>query len=117
LNRSPWNSVLLLYVRLLSHFYLKTVTLKIAQLASAFTAVTLLLGMGTLSQMTSAQTVQSQINRERHPELRAALRALETARYHLQKGARDFGGKRVEALRDTNKAIEEVQQAIAEDRD
>lgn len=42
---------------------------------------------------------------ERHPEIRAALDALHSAKDHLQHGAHDFGGHRVEAIRATDEAI------------
>ncbi len=97
-------------------------------LTSKFRAVGLLAALAVLTgatvlpqvataQMTPTTTPTMKPNRvERHPELRAALRALENARAALQKGAHDFSGERVEALKDTNKAIQEVQQAIAKDQ-
>lgn len=96
-------------------------------LTAKFRAVRLLAALAVLTsatvlpQVVTAQTTPITTptvkpNRvERHPELRAALRALEAARDALQKGAHDFGGERVEALKDTNKAIQEVRQAIAKD--
>ncbi len=93
-----------------------------SRLAAAVAALTLLTGMAVLPQVATAQmtpttTPTVRPNRqERHPELRAALRALENARNALQKGAHDYSGERVEALKDTNKAIQEVRQAIAKDQ-
>ncbi len=89
-----------------------------SQLTGTMAALALLTGIAALPQVATAQTTPTmKPNRvERHPELRAALRALENARNDLQKGAHDFGGERVEALKDTNKAIQEVQQAIAKDQ-
>ena len=67
--------------------------------------------------MTMHKTMSTIPNgKEKHPELRAALRALMQARTDLQKGAHDFSGERVEALKDTDKAIAEVRQAIAKDK-
>lgn len=93
-----------------------------SRLTGALAALTLLTGVAVLPQLAAAQmtpttkpTVQPN-HQERHPELRAALRALENARTALQKGAHDYSGERVEALKDTNKAITEVQQAIAKDK-
>ena len=53
---------------------------------------------------------------ESHPEIQAALHALENARNHLQKGAHDFGGHRVQALRLTEQAIEQCHAALSYDR-
>lgn len=50
--------------------------------------------------------------REPHPEIYAALRALQNARQHLQHGAHDFGGHRAQALQLTNQAIQECRQAL-----
>jgi pyruvate kinase len=53
--------------------------------------------------------------RERHPEIRAALDALNVARAHLQAGAHDFHGHRVEALKDVDAAIHEAEICMQED--
>jgi hypothetical protein len=53
---------------------------------------------------------------EPHPELRAAIRALERARAHLQRAAHDFGGHRVEAIAAVDRAIEQLNLAIKYDR-
>lgn len=53
---------------------------------------------------------------ERHPLIRKALIALQAARGDLQKAAHDFKGHRVEALEATNNAIEQLQRALACDR-
>ena len=92
-------------------------SLPTSRLAGAVAALTLLTGAAVLPQVATAQMAPNTQNRqERHPELREALRALETARTALQRGAHDYKGKRAEALRDTNKAIQEVQQALAQDQ-
>jgi hypothetical protein len=54
--------------------------------------------------------------RERHPELRQALRALQRARLALQHADRDFGGRRAHAVDLTDQAIREVQAALNYDR-
>ena len=91
-----------------------------SQIAAAVTGIVLVVGAGSVSQITLAQTTattqKNQGYKEQHPELRAALSELKLARTHLQKGAHDFGGERVEALNDTNKAITEVEQAIKADQ-
>lgn len=97
-------------------------SLSTARVVGAVTTLALLTGGAVLPQVSTAQmtpttTPTVRPNRqERHPELRAALRSLEAARDALQRGAHDYKGKRADALRDTNKAIQEVQQAIAQDQ-
>lgn len=54
---------------------------------------------------------------ERHPEIRAAIRALENARRHLQEAAHDFGGHRAEALEAVNHALEQLKLALQYDKD
>ncbi len=53
---------------------------------------------------------------EKHPEIRAAIRALETAKQHLQQGAHDFGGHRTKALEHVNQALEECHRALEFDK-
>jgi hypothetical protein len=55
--------------------------------------------------------------RERHPEIRAALRALERAKKHLQDASHDFGGHRAEALESVDNAIKQLRQALQFDKE
>lgn len=50
--------------------------------------------------------------RERHPHVRAAMKALQTAENQLKRGAHDFGGHRVKALELTQQAKKEIDRAI-----
>jgi|YelNatPaOPRAMG01_1025707.scaffolds.fasta_scaffold44523_4 hypothetical protein len=54
--------------------------------------------------------------RERHPELRQALRALMRARMLLNKAPHDFKGHRADAEKLTTQAIQQVREAMAVDR-
>jgi ABC-type protease/lipase transport system fused ATPase/permease subunit len=54
--------------------------------------------------------------RERHPEIIAAMRALEAAKHHLESAAHDFGGHRVRALEHVNAALGECKAALEYDR-
>jgi hypothetical protein len=47
------------------------------------------------------------------PELNAAKRDLVSGRAHLDKAARDFGGHRAKAVEHLDKAIHEIDEAIA----
>ena len=51
--------------------------------------------------------------RERHPEIREAIRALERAKNDLQHAAHDFHGHRDEALESVNRALNQLQAALA----
>ncbi len=54
--------------------------------------------------------------RERHPEIRAAIRALERSRADLNRANTDFHGHREAALKYIDQALNELQQALASDR-
>ena len=49
---------------------------------------------------------------ERHPQIRAAEHDLASAKYHLQRAARDFGGHRVKAIALIDQAQEELHEAL-----
>jgi hypothetical protein len=53
---------------------------------------------------------------EPHPEINAAVRALERARKHLQLAAHDFGGHRVEAISAIDAALVQLKQALQYDK-
>lgn len=54
--------------------------------------------------------------RERHPEIRQAIRLLTEAQDHLSHGAHDFGGHRVKAMKHVSEALEDLHAALAYDR-
>ncbi len=94
------------------------------QMTATFAGLIAFTGVGMSAvHLLSAPPVSAQVpsptpvvHYEKHPELRAALRNLRIARVDLQKGAHDFQGERVEALKDTDKAIAEIEQALKSDR-
>ena len=53
---------------------------------------------------------------ERHPQIRAAQRDLTSAKNHLQRAARDFGGHRVKAVALIDQAQDELREALKFDR-
>ena len=53
---------------------------------------------------------------EPHPEIRAAIAALERAKTHLQHAAHDFGGHRVEAIGAIDRAHEQLRLALKFDK-
>jgi hypothetical protein len=70
----------------------------------------------TASPTIAPRTQNRTVTAEKHPALRAALRHLKLAKTELQKGAHDFQGERVEALKDTDKAIVDIEKALKIDR-
>lgn len=55
--------------------------------------------------------------RERHPEIREAIRQLNRAKETLQRdAARDFGGHRANAVQQINEAIAQLNQALQADK-
>lgn len=54
---------------------------------------------------------------ERHPQIRAAMRALENAKNHLEHAAHDFGGHRVEAMRAIDEAHHQLEVCLQYDKD
>ena len=54
---------------------------------------------------------------ERHPQIRAAMRALVNAKEHLEHAAHDFGGHRVEAVRAIDEAHHQLEMCLQYDKD
>ena len=54
---------------------------------------------------------------EPHPEIRQAIAALRRAKAHMEHAAHDFGGHRVEAIRATDVAIQQLQDCLKYDKD
>jgi hypothetical protein len=53
---------------------------------------------------------------ELHPEINAALLALDNARVHLERADKDFGGHREQALKLVNEAMQQLKLAVEFDR-
>lgn len=70
-----------------------------------------LLAFGTVAVQRPANTMQ-----EHHPHIRAAVNELREAREELRTAAHDFCGHRVAAMADTQKALNQLQAALACDR-
>jgi hypothetical protein len=49
---------------------------------------------------------------ERHPKIREAIRAVRAARDDLAHSAQDFGGHRDEAIRDCDRAVEQLETCL-----
>jgi len=68
-----------------------------------------LLALGTVATPRYANTAPPP---ERHPHIRAAVNELREARTELQTAAHDFCGHRADALRDTQVALNQLQEAL-----
>lgn len=53
---------------------------------------------------------------EPHPEIRDAIASLRRAKEHLEHAAHDFGGHRVEAIRATDAAIQQLEECLRYDK-
>jgi hypothetical protein len=93
---------------------------KLIALSGLVTLLATTAAYGVMAQQPGAppaqRTFAAQKGKERHPELRKALRALNNAQKFLQQANKDFDGHREQALDLTQKAIDQVQQAIASDK-
>ncbi len=73
------------------------------------------IGIFILALAFSATPVSSA--RERHPEIRRAITALENAKTYLRHANHDFGGHSVDAIKACDAAIEQLRLAIRYDKD
>jgi len=60
--------------------------------------------------------VQMKDEKEKHPEIAAAMTHLREAKQNLEHAAHDFGGHRVAALKHVNEALEECRMALESDK-
>ena len=69
----------------------------------------LLLAIGTIATPRYANTAPPP---PAHPHIQAAVNELRDARVELEKAAHDFCGHRADALRDTDVALRQLQEAL-----
>ncbi|HTC93394.1 MAG TPA: hypothetical protein VK699_08080 [Terriglobales bacterium] len=85
-------------------------------------AVVLMVGLMSLTPVTlkaqgdEGKQEERHEGRERHPSIRAAIRALEKAKSDLQHADHDFGGHREEAVEAIDNAIKQLNEALKYDR-
>ena len=70
--------------------------------------------LGFLMSMTMVATPAQA--KERHPKIRAAIKALDAAKWDLNHAAHDFGGHRVDALAAIDKAQEQLNLCLQFDK-
>ena len=71
---------------------------------------------GTTARAQGTPAPEAGQSHERHPAIRHAIRALETARVDLKNADHDFGGHRESALKDCDAAIAELKLALQYDK-
>ncbi|HEY0778781.1 MAG TPA: hypothetical protein VGD56_12505 [Gemmatirosa sp.] len=84
--------------------------------SSAASAIAPSAAAATTSASVATSAAFPRVYRERHPEIRRAINALQHARSDLQNAATDFGGHRADALAATDNAIHQLQLALQYDR-
>jgi len=85
--------------------------------ALAMLAAVLTLSLAATTQPTKPVRPVTGVAQEPHPQIMAAIRALEAARLHLQRAAHDFGGHRVKAIRAIDVALVQLKLALQYDKD
>ena len=85
--------------------------------ALAMLAAVLTLSLAATTQPTKPARPVTGVAQEPHPQIMAAIRALEAARLHLQRAAHDFGGHRVKAIRAIDVALVQLKLALQYDKD
>lgn len=83
----------------------------------ALLTAVLTLPLAAAAQPTKPPRPVSGVAQEPHPQIMAAIRALEAARLHLQRAAHDFGGHRVKAIRAIDAALVQLKLALQYDKD
>ncbi len=88
-----------------------------AVLTAAAMTFALTLPLAAQEQPTAKiKRVQMKEERERHPEIHAAMNHLREAKQNLEHAAHDFGGHRANALKHVNEALEECRLALEFDK-
>ena len=93
--------------------------MKTKWVVSIIAGATLLGGGAFVSQVVAAPNhppIVAVQKRERHPEIRRAMKNLEQAKTNLQKADRDFGGHRTKAVEAIDSALAECKAALAYDK-
>jgi hypothetical protein len=80
-----------------------------------FIVFALILGLMVSVVMPSLVLAQAP-HKERHPAIRAAINALEKAKFDLEHAAHDFGGHRAEALKAVDYALKQLREALEYDK-
>jgi hypothetical protein len=69
-------------------------------------------GAAQTAQKPMASNAGQMAHPDRDPEIHEAMKALETAKRHLEGAQHDFGGHRVKALEHVNQAIDQLKEAL-----
>jgi len=71
----------------------------------------------TVTKLTAVPPSESASTPERHPQIHEAIESLRRAKEHMEHPAHDFGGHRVEALRATDEALQQLEICLKYDKD
>jgi hypothetical protein len=101
-----------------------TIGMSLAAAAVVLTMPALAASSASASPMSAAAPQQTATpikkatgaRRERHPQIRKAIAALERAKTDMQHASHDFGGHRADALAACDKAIEQLKLALQYDK-
>lgn len=85
--------------------------------AVAMLTAVLTLPLAATTQPTKPTRPAAGLVQEPHPQIMAAIRALEEARLRLQRAAHDFGGHRVKAIRAIDAALVQLKLALKYDKE
>ena len=84
---------------------------------AAMLAAVLALPLIATAQPTKPTRPAPGVVQEPHPQIMAAIRALEAAKLHLRRASHDFGGHRVKAIRAIDAALVQLKLALEYDKD
>jgi len=73
----------------------------------------MLLAVGTIAVPRAANTAPAPVPQPEYPHMRAAANELREAKNELQHAAHDFCGHRADAVRATDAALRQINEAIA----
>jgi hypothetical protein len=71
---------------------------------------------GLLPALSAPRAEAGEEQRERHPEIHRALHEMREAKKYLEKADHDFGGHRVKAIKDLDRAIHQLELALKYDK-
>ena len=116
-GRNPGKEEMYMKLRILSFLAVATLILGCAFLVSTHAAPNKTNTPATPSASALPATPAAATPAEPHPQIREALGALRRAKEHMEHAAHDFGGHRVEALKATDEAINQLEICLKYDKD
>jgi hypothetical protein len=87
-----------------------------SSLAAAMLAASILPSTNLAQEKKPLRLAHRPVSRERHPEMRAAIGALQAARSELEHADTDFGGYKKDAIESVNNALKQLRLALQFDK-